>query len=185
MKDMKSNPAPSVEPSYDKELVWTEPRGFRSKELKGAGKWLFRVICLTFSIAFILMFVAYRLEMDAVVYRNLLVSAVGIVVLILVLRASTGLMRITVKITDKAIVWEFDEPPTVYRFGTVEHCELGNMSVGNRTYSVLVVALKNGDREIFCVDSSVSTQVLRATLEQRGVTVVTRTETMSEESFYS
>lgn len=185
MQAMHSTPAPSAPPSYDKELAWAEPRDFRRAELKDSRKWLFRMICLTVSVAVVFLCITNWLELEAEVSRKLLIGAGGIVVLILGLLASTGLMRIVVKITDKAIVWELDEPPSVYRFGTVDHCELGNMSVGNRTYSVLVVALKNGDREIFCVASSVSTQVLRSTLEQRGVNVVTRTDTMSEKSLYS
>jgi hypothetical protein len=145
---------------------------------------LLRIIFLTIGITVVFMCIAKWLEFDADMTIKLLVSAVCIIVLILGLGAASGLIRIVVKITDEAIVWEYDETPTVYRFGTVDHCELGTMSVGNKTYSVLVVALKNGDREIFCVAPSVSLEVLRSTLEQRGVTVVTLTETMSENALY-
>src|SRR4030042_3494652 len=179
---LQATTAPSEPPYYNKELAWAEPRGFRKSELKDSGKWLFKLICLTVIVAVGLMYIANWLEMDEDVTIKLLVSAGGIIVLILGLRAYTGLARIVVKIKDKAIVWEFDEPPTVYRFGTIDHCELGNMLVGEKIYPVLVIALKNGAREIFCVDSSVSTQVLRSTLEQRGVNVFTRTDTMSEKS---
>jgi len=176
--------APSDPPSHNKQLTWVEPRGFRKAEWKDSKKSLLRIICLTVSVTVVFMFIANWLELDADMTIKLLVSAGGIIVLILCLGAILGLVRIVVKITDETIVWEYDETPTVYRFGTVDHCELGSMSVGNKTYSVLVVALKNGDGEIFCVDPSVSIEVLRSTLEQRGVNVVIRTDTMSEASLY-
>jgi len=177
--------APSGPLSHNKQLTWVEPRGFRKGERKEAKKSLLRIIGLTIGITVVFMCIAIWLEVDADMIMKLLVCAVCIIVLILGLGAASGLIRIVVKITDKAIIWEYDDAATVYRFGTVDHCELGAMSVGNKIYSVLVVALMNGDREIFCVAPSVSLEVLRSTLEQRGVTVVTRTDTMSEESLYN
>ena len=150
-------------------------------DLKDTRKWVLNMIGLTLGVTVVFLGIANWYGLEAEVTRKLLVNAGGIVVLFLGLFGFARLMRIVVKITDKAIVREFGETPAVYRFGTIAHCELGNMLVGSKIYSVLVVALKNGDREVFCVDPSVSAQVLRLTLEQRGVNVVTRTDTMSEQ----
>lgn len=179
---MQSTPAPS---SFDKELAWAEPRDFRMADLKDTRKWVLNMIGLTLGVTVVFMGIANWYGLEAEVTRKLLVNAGGIVVLFLGLFGFTRLMRIVVKITDKAIVREFGETPAVYRFGTIAHCELGSILVGSKTYSVLVVALKNGDREILCVDPSVFPQVLRSTLEQRGVNVVTRTDTMSEQALAS
>ena len=143
------------------------------------------MIGLTVAAAAVFMGVAFWFGTEEEVARKLLVNAGGIVVMFLGLLGFTRLIRIVVKITGKAIVMEFGETPAVYRFEAVDRCEIGNMLVGSRTYSVLVVVLKRGDREIFCVDPSVSTQVLRSTLEQRGVTVVERSDTMSEQALES
>ena len=94
-------------------------------------------------------------------------------------------MRIVVKVTDKAIVREFGETPEVHRLGTIDQCEIGTMLVGSRMYSVLVVALKCGDREIFGVHPSLDTDVLRSTLERRGMNVLIRADTMSERALAS
>lgn len=178
----QSTPAPSP---FDKELSWAEPRDFRMADLKDTRNWVLNMIGLTLGVTVVFLGIANWYGLEAEVTRKLLVSAGGIVVLFLGLFGFTRLMRIVVKVTDKAIVLEFGETPEVYRFGTVDHCEIGNMLVGSRIYSVLVVALKRGDREIFCVDPLVSTQVLRSTLEQRDVNVVTRADTMSEQALES
>jgi len=141
---------------------------------------MFGIISLT---AGAFLCITYWFDLGAEATWNLLMAAGAIVVLCLVLLGCTRLMQMIVKITDKAIVvWDLGDTPTVYRFGAVDHCEIGNASVGGRTMSVLVVALKNGDRETFGVAPSVSTAVLRATLEQRGVSVVIRTDTISEQT---
>ena len=145
----------SRSPFFKKRLKWAEPKGFRKSDLKASYKSIFGIISLTAS-AFLC--ITYWFDLGAEATWNLLIAAGAIV------------------------VWDLGDIPTVYRFGAVDHCEIGNASVGGRTMSVLVVALKNGDRETFGVAPSVSTAVLRATLEQRGVSVVTRTDTISEQT---
>jgi len=171
----------STSPSYAKRLTWVEPRGFRKADLRGSWKSIFRIISLTAIAAMIFLAIAKWFDREADVTLKLLITAGALVILCVVLWGSAYLMQVVVKITDKAIVWELGDTPTVYRFGTVDHCEIRNASVGGRTISVLVIALKNGDREIFGVAPSVSTEVLRSTLEQRGVNVVTRSDTLSEQ----
>jgi len=171
----------STSPSFEKRLTWVEPRGFRKADLKGSWKTMFGIISLTAGAAVVFLCIANWFDLGAEVTWKLLMTACAIVILCIVLLGCTRLMQIVVKITDKAIVWELGDTPTVYRFGAVDHCEIRNASVAGRTMSVLVVALKNGDRETFGVAPSVSTEVLRSTLEQRGVNVVTRINTMSEQ----
>jgi hypothetical protein len=143
---------------------------------------MFGIISLTAGAAVVFLCIANWFDLGAEeVTWKLLMTACAIVILCIVLLGCTRLMQIVVKITDKAIVWELGDTPTVYRFGAVDHCEIRNASVTGRTMSVLVVALKNGDRETFGIAPSVSTEVLRSTLEQRGVNVVTRINTMSEQ----
>jgi len=185
LQAMQLTSAPSSQPSCDQELAWAEPRDFRRTDLEDSRRWVFKMIGLTVAVAAVFMGVAFWFGTEKEVARKLLVNAGGIVVMFLGLLGFTRLMRIVVKITGKAIVMEFGETPAVYRFEAVDYCEIGNMLVGSRTYSVLVVVLKRGDREIFCVDPSVSTRVLRSTLEQRGVTVVERSDTMSHQALES
>jgi hypothetical protein len=54
------------------------------------------------------------------------------------------------------------------------------MHVGSETYSVLVIEGKKGEREIIALAPTVSEEVLRMALEQRGVSVVTRSDALSE-----
>jgi hypothetical protein len=143
------------------------------------------MVFLTVGIAAVFLCIAGWFEFEADFKGKLLVTTGGIVVLFLGLFGFTKLMRVVVKITDSAIVRESADTPEVYRFETIDHCEIGNMLVGGRMYCVLIVALKSGDREIFCVDPSVSTQILRTRLEQRRVNVVIRTDLMSEEALSS
>ena len=171
----------STSPSFAKRLTWVEPRGFREADLKGSWKSLCGIISLTAGAAAVFLCVANWFDSGADVTWKLLVTAGALVLLCIVLWGSAHLMQIIVKITDKAIVWELGDTPTVYRFGAVDHCEIRNASVGGRTMSVLVVALKNGDRETFGIAPSVRTEVLRSALEQRGVNVVTRSDTLSEQ----
>lgn len=168
--------------SFDKNLAWAEPRKFRKADLAEARKWVLKMIVLTFGAAVVSLCIANWFGLEADATWKLLVNAGGIVVLFLGMLGFTSLMRIVVKITGKAIVCDLGRTLVSHRFGTVDHCEIGNMLVGGKIYPVLVVALKCGDREIYCVDSSVPIQVLRSTLEQRGVSVVTRTDTMSEQA---
>jgi len=171
-------------PSSESRLQWQEPRGFRKPGLKDSRKSTFRIIALTAAATLVFIGIAYWLDFDlgAEMTWSLLIAAGGIVILCLIVLAGAHLVPFTVKITDKAVVVEDQgDTPTIYRFRSVDHCEIGNASVGTTTVSVLVVALKNGCREIFGVDPLVSTAVLRAALEHRGVRVVTRTDTIDEQ----
>ena len=114
---------------------------------------------------------------------KLMIATCGIIIICLLLFVGAQLVQNTVKITDKAIVIiDFSDSPTVYKFKAIDHCEIGNMLVGEKTYSVLVTELKNGDRAIIGVAPHISKDVLRLTLEQRGVNVVTNSDTLSEQS---
>jgi hypothetical protein len=55
--------------------------------------------------------------------------------------------------------------------------------VGAKRFSLLAVELKNGDREFFCLDSTVSKDRLLSILERRGLKVMIREETLSQEAF--
>jgi hypothetical protein len=135
---------------------------------------VFGIISLTIGAAVAFLCISYWFDFGANGTWNLLAAAGAIIILCLVAWGCVHLMQHTVEITGKAIVvWDLGDVPTVYRFGAVDHCEIGNRSVGGRTMSVLVVALKNGDREALGVAPSVSTEALRGTLEQRGVSVRT------------
>jgi hypothetical protein len=174
----------STLPSSDNRLQWQEPRGFREPGLKDSLKSTFRIIALTAAATLVVIGIAYWLDFDlgAEMAWILLIAAGGIVILCLIALVGAQLVPFTVKITDKAVVVEDQgDTPTIYRFKSVDHCEIGNASVGATTVSVLVVALKNGDREIFGIAPSVSSADLRATLEHRGVSVVTRTDTIDEQ----
>jgi hypothetical protein len=170
----------SIPASFEKRLTWVEPGDFRKSGVKVSRNWMVRIIGLTAVAVVVFIGIADWFYPGAEVTRNVSIAGGGIVMMILVLFFISRMMRIVVKITDKAIVCELDEPPTVYRFKTIDHCEIGNMVVGSRTHSVLVIELKNGDREIFGVASSVSKEVLRLTLEQRGVNIVNRSDTLNE-----
>ena len=172
----------STSPSFKKRLTWVEPKGFRKADLKGSWRSMFGIMGLTGGAVVVILCIATWLDLGAKVTSKVLIAAGAIAVLCVVLVGCTRLMRIIVKITDKAIVWELGDSSTVYRFGAVDHCEIRNTSLGGRVLPVLVVALKNGDRETFGVAPSVSAEVLLATLEQRGVNVVTIPDTMSEQA---
>ena len=101
----------------------------------------------------------------------------------LILLAASHLVPFTVKITGKEIlIDDLSDTPTVYRFKGIDHCEIGNMLVGNKTHCVLVIELKNGDREIIGVSTAVSKEILQQTLEQQGINVLTRSDTLSEQA---
>jgi hypothetical protein len=158
-----------LEPVFQKRLTWMEPKGFRKAELKGSWKSLLRIIGLTLGAVVVFIGIGHWLEPEANVAWKLWVAGGGIVVMCLVIWVGTRLMRITVAITDKAIVWELGDTPTVYRFRDIDRCEIGTASVGGKPVAVLVVNLKNGDTETFGIASSISAEVVRTTLQQRGV----------------
>jgi len=169
-------------PSFEKRLTWAEPRAFRKPELRGLWKSVLGIISLTICAAIAFLSITYWFDLGAKGVWTLLVAAGAIIILCLVVWGCVHLMQNKVEITDKAIVvWNLGDVPAVYRFEAVDHCEIGNTSVGSRTISTLVVALKNSDSEVFGVAPSVSTEVLRSTLEQRGVSVVIGTDTMNKQ----
>ena len=173
----------SGSPSSKKHLAWKEPRGFRELGRKTSRKSIFHIIGLAACAGLVFISLANWIGLEAEVTWKLLIATCGIITLCLLLFVGTNFVKITVKISDKTIViTDFSDTPIVYRFKTVDHCEIGNMLVGSETYSVLVVELKNGDREIIGVAPAVSKDVLRLTLEQRGVNIVSRSDTLREES---
>lgn len=171
----------STSPSFDKQLRWTEPRGFRKTDLKGLWKSILGIISLTAIATVVFLWISNWFNLGTEMTWKLLITAGAIFILCLVLYGCTRMMQIDVKITGKAIVWELGDTQTAYRFEAIDNCEIRNASVGGRTIPVLVVALKNGDREDFGIAPSVSVEVLRSTLKQRSVNVVTRVDTMSKQ----
>jgi len=144
-----------------------------------------RIIGLTACAALFFITIAYwfDLALGTELSWKLLIAAGGIVFICLILLAASHLMPFTVKITDKEIlIDDLGDTPTVYRYKTIDHCEIGSMLIGNNTYCVFVIELKNGDREIIGVAPAVSKEVLQQTLEQQGVTVLTRSDTLSEQA---
>jgi len=173
----------SGSPSFKKKLTWQEPRGFRELDRKASRKSMFSIIGLAACAGLVFIGIVNWIGLEAKVTWTLSIATCGIIILCLLLLIGTNLVQNTVKISDKTIViMDFSDTPTVYRFKTVDHCEIGDMLVGSETYSVLVVELKNGDREIIGVAPAVSKDVLRLTLEQRGVNVLTRSDSLTERS---
>lgn len=167
---------------HDEDLVWAEPRAFRTRDLEETTRLAFAMIFVTLAAAGFFVWFANRNGMQPEVTKRLLAAAVGIVVLFLGLLGFTRLMRVVVRITGKAIVLELGEDPAVYAFGDIDSCEIGRTLVGSRWYPVLVVVLKDGGREVFCVDAAVTPERLRAVLEGRGVRTRAGEETLSLEA---
>ena len=144
---------------------------------------MFRIIGLSACSALVFIGIANWLGLGTEITWKLMIATCGIIIICLLLLIVAHLVKNIVKITDKGIVIiDFSETPTVYKFKAIDHCEIGDMLVGNKTYSVLVTELKNGDSEIIGVAPTISKDALRLTLEQRGVNVVTRSDTLSERS---
>ena len=163
------------------QLMWQEPKCFRERGLKASRKSLFLIIGLTVCSALVFIGLAGWSGLGAEMTWKLLTAACGIIIICLLIFAEARFVPNTVKITDKAIViMDFSETATVYKFKAIDHCEIGDMLVGGKTYSVLVTELKNGDREFTGVAPAISKDVLQLALEQRGVNVVTKSETLSE-----
>jgi hypothetical protein len=163
--------------------MWQEPKCFRKLGLNASRKSMLRIIGLSACSALVFIGIADWVGLGTEITWELMIATCGIIILFLLLLVSAHLVQNTVKITDKAIVIiDFSDTPTVYKFKVIDHCEIGNMLIENKTYSVLVTELKNGDREIIGVAPPISKDVLRQTLEQRGVNVVTRSDTLSERS---
>lgn len=140
-----------------------------------------RIAGLTLAAALVFICAGVWLDLRSEVAGRVLIAAGGIAVVCGVVWIGVRFSRITVKITDKAIVWDLIDSPTVYRFKTIDHCEIGQTTVAGEEVSVLVVALKNGGREAFGVASSVSTEVLRTVLQERGVRVLHKRPTSPAE----
>jgi hypothetical protein len=119
---------------------------------------------------------AARLDLGFQAATSTLLAAGAIVVACVVTWGLFHVMRITVKVTNKAIVWGIGDVYTSYRFAAIGHCEIGERrseasgSEGGQT--VFAVVLKNGAREVFGVPPTISAEVLRSVLEERGVIVL-------------
>ncbi|TAN40110.1 MAG: hypothetical protein EPN25_08990, partial [Nitrospirae bacterium] len=163
--------------------MWQEPKCFQKLGLNASRKVMFRIIGLSVCSALVFIGLANWFGLGTEMTWKLMIATCGIIFICLLLFVGAHFVQNTVKITDKAIVViDFSDTLTVYKFKAIDHCEIGNMLVGNKTYSVLVAELKNGDREIIGVAPPISKDILRLTLEQRGVNVVTRSDTLSERS---
>lgn len=139
--------------------------------MKACWKSTFRMISVTFGATIVFVCIARWFDLGLEMTWTLLAAAGGIAIVFLLMTARVS--RSFVKITDKSIVWNCGKRPTVYRLAAVDHCEIRRALVEGKTMSVLVVEMKNGDRESFGVDPSVSDEVLCSALAQRGVSVVT------------
>ncbi len=178
----KKAPAPTEEPSAaGAELTWAEPRAFRSDDLEESRRWVLLMVGLTIAATLVFLSLAILLAPGTDAPRRLLLTGGGIVVLFLGLFGFTRLMRIVVRITNEAILLELGEHPQIFRFAEIDHCEIGTAVASGRTWPVLVAILRNGDREMFCLDASVTTDRLRAALERRGVTVAAATDLIRDE----
>jgi hypothetical protein len=166
--------------SADDRLVWTEPAGFRKAERAAAGKSAFTILVIALIIGALFVGLAYWFELGADAVRRLLIAGGAIAFFIVVLAVLSRFLRMTVKITDKAIVWDLGEDRTVLKFRDMDHCEIAPARVGSETYSVLIAELKRHDRETFCIDPSVSADRVRAALERRGVKVILRDTPLPE-----
>lgn len=179
--ETKQSAVPSPDSPFSKKrLTWAEPRIFRRRERTGSWKLVFGIIGLTAGVALVFLCVANWFDGGAEVTWKLLIAVGAITMLCIVVWGCIHLMQIMVKITDKAIVvWDLGDTPTIYRFGSIDHCEIYHKNVGGRPIDVLVLELKNGDRETLGVAPTVSASALRSALEQRQVHVFMRTDSLS------
>lgn len=162
---------PSSLPSPQEDLAWTEPRAFRRGELDSAQRWVVAMIIFTIAAGLVFLWLSTRYSLGTSAPRRLLVAVGGIIALFLGLLGITRLMRIVVRITAEGIIQELGEEPQVFRFETIDHCEIGTMIADNGNYRVLVAELKNGDRETFCLDPSVPEDRIRSALDRAGVVI--------------
>jgi hypothetical protein len=156
--------------SRDKRLVWVEPKGFRKGELKGAWKSVLRMIAAAVLVAVVVVCLSVWADLGVAAATPTLVSAGAIAIMCVAMWGVSHMTRITVKITSKAIVWTLGDISTKYRFEAIDHCEVREPGTGGEA-GLLAVVLRNGDREVFGVAPSLSVDVLRSTLEQRGVRI--------------
>ncbi len=170
------------EPPLGERLTWSEPRGFRRSSLTASRNSVLRIVVVTACATLIFIGIANWIDPWTELTWKLLIVGGGIVIICLLMWVGACLVPFTVRITDKAIVVEdVSDTATVYRFATIDRCEIGSMHVGSETYSVLVIEGTKGDREIIALAPTVSEEVLRMTLEHRGVSVVTRSASLSEQ----
>ena len=162
-------------------LTWSEPRGFRRSSLKASRESVLRIIVVTACATGIFIGIANWFDPATELTWKLPIAGGGIVVVCVLLWLGAGLVPFTVRITDRAIVVEdVSDTATVWRFATIDRCEIGSMRVGDESYSVLVIEGTEGDREVLALAPTVSAEVVRMTLEQRGVNAVTRADALSE-----
>lgn len=178
---MEAEAAAAPQPApFSGELTWAEPVAFRQSEMKEAKKSVFGIVGCTVGLTVVAVGVAAWFHLGAEAYRKLLVTSGGLVVMLLMMGAMGRWMRVALRITGKGIVRDFGRSQETYKFGAIHHCEIGQMLIGTTMYPVLVIALKNRDREIYCIGDGVPAEDVRRTLEQRGVKVAMRSDTMSE-----
>jgi hypothetical protein len=156
--------------SRDKRLVWVEPKGFRKGELKGAWKSILRMIAAAVLVAVVVVCLSVWADLGVGAATPTLVAAAAIAVMCIAMWGVAHMTRITVKISAKAIVWTLGETSTKYRFEAIDHCEIKESGPGGEA-GLFAVVLRNGDREVFGLASSLPLEVLRSTLEQRGVRI--------------
>jgi hypothetical protein len=159
---------PIIAPSAAKRLTWVEPKGYRAAEMRGTWKSVARMVAAAAAVAAIAVCVAVWADLGVAAARGTLIAAGAIAIALIAMWALSHATRITVKVTGKAIVWHLGDVSTAYRFAAIDHCEVEEPSAPGRVPELLVV-LKNGDREVFGVAPTVSLDLLRATLEERGV----------------
>ena len=159
--------------SLAKRLTWVEPKGYRKAELKGSWKSVARMAAAAAVVAAVVVCVAVWVDLGFAAARGTVMAAGAIVVALLAVWGLSHLTRITVKVTNRAIVWHLGDFSTAYRFAAIDHCEIDDAQPGGGV-PTLAVVLKNGDKEVFGVAPSVSPDILRAALEQRGVNVTGR-----------
>ena len=157
-------------------LAWMEPAVFCLEGQQQAGRSGFRMVLLTLVFTAVLAGVGHAFAPGTDAVRNLLIAGGGLAVVLLLhtLRARFG--RATVKITGKSIVWDFGKHPTVYPFSKMAHVEIGTTDVGGTVCPVLILEMKNSDRESFGIDPAVGPDRVRQALEARGIKVITRSE---------
>lgn len=154
-------------------LAWVEPKGYRRAEMKGTWKSVARMAAAAVAVAAVVVCVAVWTNVGVAASRGTLIAAGAIAVALIVMWGLSHAKRVTVKVTGKAIIWHLGEVSTVYRFAAIDRCEIEDQSPQGGVPELAVV-LKNGDREVFGVSPTVSIDLLRATLEHRGLWVVSR-----------
>ncbi len=168
--EAEPEPAAAPLPSPDEELAWPEPRDFRRNEIGEAARAVYIYIGITLGLtaAFILALLIWAPGAET---WKLLVTGVGISAFFLILLGFTRLMAVTVRITDKAVIWELGDTRNARAFKSIERCSLGTCVADAKTWPVLVVRTKKGDADMLALHPSIPADLVRAALERRGVRV--------------